>query len=74
MYPQAMFWSKNKKNEPQFYYINVEFNGVYMSRTRFPDVYRLSGNESTQNLRPVSRSQVHCHGQSVCVFITQEYL
>ena len=33
-YPQSMFWSKNKKKGipciPQFFYIKVGFNGVYI--------------------------------------------
>ena len=37
-----MFWSKNKKNKytpayPRFCYIKVGFNGVYITRTCFPD-------------------------------------
>ena len=32
-YPQSMFWSKN----PQFYYIQVGYEGVYITRTCFPD-------------------------------------
>ena len=41
-YPQSMFWSKSKKNRytsriPQFCYIKVGFNGVYITRTCFRD-------------------------------------
>ena len=41
--PQSMFWSKNKKNRytpayPSFYYIKVEFKGVFIALTCFPDV------------------------------------
>ena len=45
MYPQSVFWSKNKKNRytlsctSQFCYIKVGFEGVYISRTCFPDVF-----------------------------------
>ena len=39
-YPQAMFWSRNKKNRytpayPSFFYIKVGFEGVYITRTCF---------------------------------------
>ena len=42
MYPQSMFWSKNKKNRytpanPSFFYIKVGFKGVYITWTCFPD-------------------------------------
>ena len=41
-YLQCMFWTKNKKirytpANPIFFYINVGFKGVYISRTYFPD-------------------------------------
>ena len=37
-YPQSMFWNKNKKNRytlayPQFCYIKVGYEGVFVSRT-----------------------------------------
>ena len=41
--PQAMFWAKNKKNRyvypciPQFYYVKVGYNGVFIAWTCFPD-------------------------------------
>ena len=42
VYPQSMFWSKNKKNRytpahPGFFYIKVGYKGVFISRTCFPD-------------------------------------
>ena len=42
MYPQSMFWSKNKKKnvypcKPQFYYIKVGRNGMFVTRTCFRD-------------------------------------
>ena len=42
VYPQSMFWGKNKKNRytqyiPQFCYIKVGYEGVYISRTCFHD-------------------------------------
>ena len=41
MYPQSMFWSKNKKKvypcKPQFYYIKVGCKGVFVTRTRLRD-------------------------------------
>ena len=42
MYPQSMFWSKNKKNRytpanPSFFNIKVGFKGVVIARTCFPD-------------------------------------
>ena len=43
VYPQSMFWSKNKKNMsiPAYpSYIKVEFNGVYITQTCFPDEKR----------------------------------
>ena len=41
-YPQAMFWSGNKKNnvypcKPQFYYIKVGFKGVRIIKVCFRD-------------------------------------
>ena len=40
-YTQSVFWSKNKKNRYtsayQLYYIKVGFEGVYFTRTCFPD-------------------------------------
>ena len=43
MYPQSMFWNKNKKKYvypciSQFYYIKVGFMGVFIARSCFPDV------------------------------------
>ena len=34
-----MFWTKNKKNRyvPQFYYVKVGYNGVFIAWTCFPD-------------------------------------
>ena len=48
-YPQSMFWSKNNKNRytpciPQFCYINVGNEWVYLTRTCFPDVVVLPVN------------------------------
>ena len=42
-YPQSMFSSKNKKNmytrvNPTFFYIKVGCNGVFITRTCYPDV------------------------------------
>ena len=42
-YPQSMFWSKNKKkyvypSKPHFFYIKVGCNGVFITRTCYPDV------------------------------------
>ena len=42
-YPQSMFWSKNKKN--RYTYIKVGFEGVYFTRTCFPDGLCVSRNE-----------------------------
>ena len=44
-YPQSMFWSKKKKidvppHTPVLLYIKVGFEGVYLSRTCFPDEYK----------------------------------
>ena len=41
-YPQSMFWIKNQKKQVypckhHFYYIKVDNDGVYISRTCFPD-------------------------------------
>ena len=46
-----MFWSKNKKNTiypciPQLYYIKVGFEGVYFTRTCFPDGNETNGWDS----------------------------
>ena len=54
-YPQSMFWSKNKKNRytpciPQFCYIKVGFEGVFISRTCFPDV-NMDSKKITKTLR-----------------------
>ena len=43
-YPQSMFLSRNKKNnvypcKPQFYYIEVGFNGIKIISVCFHDVY-----------------------------------
>ena len=54
-YPQSMFWSKHKKNRytpayPSFTrYIKEGFNGEFIARTCFPDVY--------------PRSDIHVSGQ-----------
>ena len=41
--PHFMFWNKNKNTRYthvnlKFYYTNVGFKGIYISRTCFPDV------------------------------------
>ena len=40
-HPQSMFWSKNKKNRHTpaylYYYMKVEYKGVFITRTCFPD-------------------------------------
>ena len=36
-YPQSIFWSKNKKNRYTPCYMKVEYKGVYITRTCFPD-------------------------------------
>ena len=58
-----MFWSKHKKNEypcqPQFYYIKVGCNGIYITRTCYPDEW-LKSVEIKANL---------CKRDSACVIL-----
>ena len=64
-----MFWIKNKKirftpANPSFFYINVGFKGVYISRTCFPDaifnsrIQNLANNSEIENSRNKSHAKI----------------
>ena len=70
-----MFWSKSKKNSiPQFYYIKVGYEGVFIARicfvARFVAKYRSTISPITTYVRVTSHEVVSCGClEHVCVSV-----
>ena len=70
MYPQCMFWIKNKKIRytpayPSFAIIKVGFRGVYIAQTCFPDELCDAKHE---NIKYVDEYEF------ICTHLTRRYL